>query len=872
MNVESASVQELAEAATAIRRGEPADPGEAFAIAKRLADARRVDSARSLARTVAARVPPSSVLRVELVQKWALWTSQNPDAPDDSRHDDALAILQDEMPEGARLSQSGDPETLGIAGGICKRKWLADGQRGTLEQSLRYYERGVGQGIAERNGYCAINAAFVLDLLAIQEGEDGDARRTRARGLRERLRDTLLEKVRAARAGDGAGRADAAWLWETLAEAHFGLREYQAAGDALLQAYAARAPRPWERETTARQFAWLARTQDPDARTSEAFATSPAWSVLRRVFGGNAAAGAGSLFAGKLGLALSGGGFRASLFHIGVLAALAERDMLRHVEVLSCVSGGSILGAHYYLEVRKLLQEKSDGEITRADYVALVERLARDFLAGVQENLRVRIGTNLLANLRMLFQPGYTTTTRLAQLYEQHLYARIDDDKERVLRKLVIRPKGDENCVPKYDNWQRASKVPILILNATALNTGHNWQFTASWMGEPPASIDSQVDGNYRLRRMYLDDAPAPHRDVRIGEAAAASACVPGLFTPLELRGLYPDVTVRLVDGGVHDNQGVFGLLDQNCSVMIVSDASGQMTTDDAPADGPLGVLLRTTSLLQARVRVAGFREIQARRKSGRLRGLLFLHLKRDLEVEDRDWIGCRDPKEMSAKQLGQQRDERTGYGVVKRLQRLIAGMRTDLDAFSDAEAFALMTSGCNMLRATFDRAVAGFPAAGALHAWPFLQIAPTLADERADGGRLLRVLGVAGMTLLKIWKLSPWLRALSGLAAAGVAALLIYALAAWRDEPLLSVKGIVAAAALAALVLAAGWLGLGGLVKLIRYRKTLHQILLGAGLSAVGWLVMGLHLKLLNPLFLRYGKLHGRGAAPDAATGEPSR
>jgi hypothetical protein len=283
-------------------------------------------------------------------------------------------------------------------------------------------------------------------------------------------------------------------------------------------------------------------------------------------------------------------------------------------------------------------------------------------------------------------------------------------------------------------------------------------------------------------------------------------------------------------------------------------------------------VLLRTTSLLQARVRVAGFREIQARRKSGRLRGLLFLHLKRDLEVEDRDWIGCRDPKEMSAKQLGQQRDERTGYGVVKRLQRLIAGMRTDLDAFSDAEAFALMTSGCNMLRATFDRAVAGFPAAGALHAWPFLQIAPTLADERADGGRLLRVLGVAGMTLLKIWKLSPWLRALSGLAAAGVAALLIYALAAWRDEPLLSVKGIVAAAALAALVLAAGWLGLGGLVKLIRYRKTLHQILLGAGLSAVGWLVMGLHLKLLNPLFLRYGKLHGRGAAPDAATGEPSR
>ena len=55
----------------------------------------------------------------------------------------------------------------------------------------------------------------------------------------------------------------------------------------------------------------------------------------------------------KMGLALSGGGFRASIYHIGVLAALAERDMLRHVEVLSCVSGGSILGTYYYLLLRK---------------------------------------------------------------------------------------------------------------------------------------------------------------------------------------------------------------------------------------------------------------------------------------------------------------------------------------------------------------------------------------------------------------------------------------------------------------------------------------------------------------------------------------
>ena len=65
--------------------------------------------------------------------------------------------------------------------------------------------------------------------------------------------------------------------------------------------------------------------------------------------------------------------------------------MLRHVEVLSCVSGGSIIGAHFYLEVRKLLQEKPDGGITREDYIKIVKRIETDFLEGVQTNVRTRV-------------------------------------------------------------------------------------------------------------------------------------------------------------------------------------------------------------------------------------------------------------------------------------------------------------------------------------------------------------------------------------------------------------------------------------------------------------------------------------------------
>jgi NTE family protein len=44
----------------------------------------------------------------------------------------------------------------------------------------------------------------------------------------------------------------------------------------------------------------------------------------------------------KIGLGLSGGGFRATVFHLGLLARLAEEDLLEDVTFLSTVSGGSV--------------------------------------------------------------------------------------------------------------------------------------------------------------------------------------------------------------------------------------------------------------------------------------------------------------------------------------------------------------------------------------------------------------------------------------------------------------------------------------------------------------------------------------------------
>lgn len=45
----------------------------------------------------------------------------------------------------------------------------------------------------------------------------------------------------------------------------------------------------------------------------------------------------------RLGLALSGGGVRAAVFHLGVLYHLAQQDRLEEVTQISTVSGGSLI-------------------------------------------------------------------------------------------------------------------------------------------------------------------------------------------------------------------------------------------------------------------------------------------------------------------------------------------------------------------------------------------------------------------------------------------------------------------------------------------------------------------------------------------------
>jgi predicted acylesterase/phospholipase RssA len=65
----------------------------------------------------------------------------------------------------------------------------------------------------------------------------------------------------------------------------------------------------------------------------------------------------------RIGLALSGGGFRASIFHLGVIRRLEELGIMPEVSVISSVSGGSIIAAYYACRMEDKLRSLPVGHV-----------------------------------------------------------------------------------------------------------------------------------------------------------------------------------------------------------------------------------------------------------------------------------------------------------------------------------------------------------------------------------------------------------------------------------------------------------------------------------------------------------------------------
>ncbi|WP_431256644.1 patatin-like phospholipase family protein [Roseateles chitinivorans] len=496
----------------------------------------------------------------------------------------------------------------------------------------------------------------------------------------------------------------------------------------------------------------------------------------------------------RRGLALSGGGFRAACFHLGVLAALADRDLLRRVDMLSCVSGGAIAGAAYAVRLKALHTTKHDLEITVDDYRTLVADLVDVFIRVTGMNLRAAAFRSPRAIWRMWSSPNYTFSERIADLLDDHLFAPlvrsnpkyrgVDEAKLKALRvaglnysqptglafrenlgksetiwpltpwDLMQAPLGEPARfeVDSKRNGARRSKCPELFINTTALNTGGGYIFSTSGNGEPVNELRREISSRPTLRwRRYGDISAGGDmrpESFRISRIVAASASVPGLLAPILFRRTGQEALLALADGGVCDNQGFNPLFSNGCNWILASDAAGQLKFQAFPEVANIEVMTHSTDVLMERIREQSYS--MAHRLAAAQPTIKFtaLHLTRGLT--DPSPHGAFDLDERLA-DLTRSLRRTTEFGVDSECQRLLASMRTDLDCYSEAEALSLMADG--YLQASHSLDDGANPSAEPAQNWRFGKLIPKLEKFEQDGD-LATVLGAARYRAMRLPRL----------------------------------------------------------------------------------------------------------------------
>lgn len=270
-------------------------------------------------------------------------------------------------------------------------------------------------------------------------------------------------------------------------------------------------------------------------------------------------------------LSLSGGGYRAMMFHTGVLWRLNELGYLPRLDRVSSVSGGSITAAALAIAWADLdLERHAVSPQFEALVVGPLRKLARQTL-----DARSILGG--------ILRPRHT----------------IGEAVGDALRKFLV---GEATL-------QGLPNHPRFVINATNMQTGSLWRFSKPYMADYKVGV-----------------YPDPRIDLAV--AVAASAAFPPLLSPVRLsldpngfsedgRGpqhMPPYTTdVMLSDGGVYDNLGLETTW-KRYRTILVSDGGGQMAPTPKPAANWLQQATRVQSVTDNQVRslrkrqtIAGF-------------------------------------------------------------------------------------------------------------------------------------------------------------------------------------------------------------------------------------------------------------------------
>lgn len=289
----------------------------------------------------------------------------------------------------------------------------------------------------------------------------------------------------------------------------------------------------------------------------------------------------------RIGLALSGGGYRAAAFHIGTIRALHNMGILDKVDVISSVSGGAITAACYALnkdnfaEFDKSLYKKLQRGVLcyTIAYVALVciilaaiPVLSYYYLGSLAAVISITV---MLILITTFFYKVFPVSKIIECEYNHHFF------NKQQLKDLPSMPK--------------------LSINATDMATANQFYFAKEYVG------------SFRYRYDSFNASTFP-----VAKAVMASSCVPFAFSPIRIPNEFITSVFDskekplLIDGGLYDNQGTHCLTDSysksECDYIIAS-VAGNTSIKNAWTINPFMALWKTSNVLMKRIENIQIRE-----------------------------------------------------------------------------------------------------------------------------------------------------------------------------------------------------------------------------------------------------------------------
>lgn len=268
-----------------------------------------------------------------------------------------------------------------------------------------------------------------------------------------------------------------------------------------------------------------------------------------------------------IGLALSGGGYRAMLFHVGVIIRLNELGLLYRLSRVSSVSGGSITAAVLGMNWTKLEFKPTTGK------VRIASNLSGLLVSPIQRMASETIDAGSI--IGGILVPGRSIGDFIASRYDKYLFKKV------TLEALPTDQQG-----------------PRFVINATSVQSGALVRFSRPYIAD------------YTVGRIL-------NPTLSLATAVAASSAFPPVLSPvtvdLDPTAFEPDRdaplqrlpytdTMVLSDGGVYDNLGLESVVKRN-EVVLVSDAGGKMAPEPSPASNWVEHSKRVLDIVDNQVR-----------------------------------------------------------------------------------------------------------------------------------------------------------------------------------------------------------------------------------------------------------------------------